>query len=163
MIHNERDLGTFYASKNYISPFFSNKFSFNHSENIILNAYIIVLNVIEKLKINLVISGTNTPLYHYLFYLISKQKKIDLYFNRRSKILKGKFFWTDRYEMYLDKKKRIKFHDKKKRKKPTTFSKNYLKKFRFKQHTVEYVRQNWLNNKDFVKNNLLIFISNFFK
>ena len=44
----------------------------------------------------------------------------------------------------------------KKRKKPTTFSKNYLKKFRFKQHTVEYVRQNWLNNKDFVKNNLLI-------
>ena len=87
--------------------FFSNKFSFNHSENIILNAYIIVLNVIEKLKINLVISGTNTPLYHYLFYLISKQKKIDLYFNRRSKILKGKFFWTDRYEMYLDKKKEL--------------------------------------------------------
>ena len=73
------------------------------------------MNVIEKLKINLVISGTNTPLYHYLFYLISKQKKIDLYFNRRSKILKGKFFWTDRYEMYLD-KKRIKFHDKKKKK-----------------------------------------------
>ena len=113
------------------------------------------MNVIEKLKINLVISGTNTPLYHYLFYLIYNQKKIDLYFNRRSKILKGKFFWTDRYEMYLDKKKELNSMIKK-RKKPTTFSKNYLKKFRFKQHTVEYVRQNWLNNKDFVKNNLLI-------
>ena len=96
--------------------FFSNKFSFNHSENIILNAYIIVLNVIEKLKINLVISGTNTPLYHYLFYLISKQKKIDLYFNRRSKILKGKFFWTDRYEMYLDKKKELNSMIKKRKK-----------------------------------------------
>ena len=58
----------------------------------------------------------------------------------------------DRYEMYLD-KKRIKFHDKKK--KTNYLFKNYLKKFRFKQ-LIEYVRQNWLNNKDFVKNNLLI-------
>ncbi len=33
-----------------ISPF-SNKFSFNHSENIILNAYIVVMNVIENLKL----------------------------------------------------------------------------------------------------------------
>ena len=49
---------------------------------------------------NLILSGNNSSFYsHFLISVISKEKLIPFFVSRRSKILAGKFYWSDSHLM----------------------------------------------------------------
>ena len=147
LIACERDLGFHYRSGNYIfSPTMNyNKLKKEHFISSLNYCFELVERVFNKIKPDMIVSGSTNPLYHAFFFLISKKLKIPIFINRRSKILFNRFYWTQNYNMYNDNIKTFK-----KKTKVSEFSKNYIKQFRNKQVTVSYIKQNWNKHSKFL-------------
>lgn len=143
----ERDIGFHYRSGNYIFPDTMNfrKIQRDSFVKCFTSSFELVERVLTKLKPKIILSGCTNTIYHALFFFLSKKLKIPFYINRRSKILFDRFYWTSKFNMFNENNKTFKSISK-----PSKFSKDYLIKFRNKQQTVSYIKQNWNTHEDII-------------
>ena len=149
LIASERDLGYYYRSGNYkFAPTMNySRLQTQHFLSSLNYAFELVEKVFKKIQPDLVLSGSTNSMYQTLFFLLSNDYKIPIYINRRSKILFDRFFWTSKFSMFNDNTRTFKSMTK-----VSIFSKDYIKKFKKKQNTVTYIKQNWDNHSDFLSN-----------